>query len=51
LRNREVSRFAVDFGRALRNDFGTRPDVDAPQFRIGYRLWLGPTRRSVPDCR
>ena len=38
MRNREVSRFAIDFDLALRNDFGMRPEVDPPQFRIGYRV-------------
>jgi hypothetical protein len=36
LRKREVGDGAVDFSLALRNDFRTRPDVDASQFRIGH---------------
>jgi len=35
---REIGGSAVDFGLALVNNFGTRPEIYTLQFRIGHRF-------------
>jgi len=55
LYKRLVGGGAVDFGLPLGNNFGTRPDFDPLQFRIGHRFFglglaqLGDQLRIVDD--